>query len=101
MELTSVESVQAALAEQRYLADRALSTAVFRAAELAQPLLLEGEAGVGKTEAGKALAAVLDTPLVRLQCYDGIDSKVNRLRPARAPAGTARVPDGACTPATR
>jgi MoxR-like ATPase len=57
-----------------YLADEGLATALFFALRLPQPLLLEGEAGVGKTEAGKALAAVLDTPLIRLQCYDGIDA---------------------------
>src|SRR5213076_535604 len=57
-----------------YLADEGLATALYLAITLPQPLLLEGEAGVGKTEAGKALAAVLDTPLIRLQCYDGIDA---------------------------
>jgi MoxR-like ATPase len=57
-----------------YLADRGLATALFLAAELPQPIVLEGEAGVGKTEAAKALAQVLDTPLLRLQCYEGIDA---------------------------
>ena len=57
-----------------YLADLGLSTALFCAVALRQPLLLEGEAGVGKTEAAKALALALDTPLVRLQCYEGITS---------------------------
>jgi MoxR-like ATPase len=57
-----------------YLADDALATSLYLALRLPQPLLLEGEAGVGKTEAAKALAAVLDTPLIRLQCYEGIDS---------------------------
>jgi MoxR-like ATPase len=57
-----------------YLADRGLATALFCAVRLPQPLLLEGEAGVGKTEAAKALATVLDTPLIRLQCYEGIDA---------------------------
>src|SRR3954469_21985936 len=70
---TSAEAVQATLAEQRYLADRALSTAVFLAAELEQPLLLEGEAGVGKTEAAKALAGAADARLIRLQCHEGMD----------------------------
>jgi MoxR-like ATPase len=59
---------------QDYLADPGLATALFLAVRLPQPLLLEGEAGVGKTEAAKALARVLDTPLVRLQCYEGIDA---------------------------
>ncbi|MGH9304629.1 MAG: AAA family ATPase [Acidimicrobiales bacterium] len=57
-----------------YLADRGLSTALYLAGALPQPLLLEGEAGVGKTEAAKSLAAVLDTPLLRVQCYEGIDA---------------------------
>ena len=57
-----------------YLADEGLATAMFLSLRLPQPLLLEGEAGVGKTEAAKALAASLDTPLVRLQCYEGIDA---------------------------
>jgi MoxR-like ATPase len=57
-----------------YLADEGLATAMFLSLRLPQPLLLEGEAGVGKTEAAKALAAVLDTPLIRLQCYEGIDA---------------------------
>ena len=57
-----------------YLADLGLATALFCAAGMPQPLLVEGEAGVGKTEAAKALARVLDTPLVRLQCYEGIDA---------------------------
>ena len=57
-----------------YLADRGLATALFLAVGLPQPILLEGEAGVGKTEAAKALARVLETPLLRLQCYEGIDA---------------------------
>ena len=56
-----------------YLPDPGLVTSLFLAARLPQPLLLEGEAGVGKTEAAKALADVLDTPLIRLQCHEGID----------------------------
>jgi MoxR-like ATPase len=71
--LASVEAVEAALAEQRYLADRALCTAVFLAADLEQPLLLEGEAGVGKTEAAKALAGAVGARLIRLQCHEGMD----------------------------
>ena len=65
---------RAALASVDYLVDEGLATSMFLALSLPQPLLLEGEAGVGKTEAAKALAAVLDTPLIRLQCYDGIDA---------------------------
>jgi MoxR-like ATPase len=69
-----VETLARRLASVDYLVDEGLATAIFLALRLPQPLLLEGEAGVGKTEAGKALAAVLDTPLIRLQCYDGIDA---------------------------
>ena len=57
-----------------YLVDEGLATSMFLSLRLPQPLLLEGEAGVGKTEAAKALATVLDTPLIRLQCYEGIDA---------------------------
>jgi MoxR-like ATPase len=68
------EALAARLGQVDYLADEGLATALFLALALPQPLLLEGEAGVGKTEAAKALAAVLDTPLIRVQCYEGIDS---------------------------
>jgi MoxR-like ATPase len=69
-----VDALAARLDAVGYLADEGLATALFLALRLPQPLLLEGEAGVGKTEAAKALAAVLDTPLIRLQCYEGIDA---------------------------
>jgi MoxR-like ATPase len=62
-----------ALAGERYLADRGLATAVYLAATLEQPLLLEGEAGVGKTEVAKALAGATGARLIRLQCHEGID----------------------------
>jgi MoxR-like ATPase len=61
------------LRERRYLADRGLATVLSVAISLRKPLLLEGDAGVGKTECAKALAEVLDTRLIRLQCYEGID----------------------------
>ena len=61
------------LGDQGYVADVGLGTALFLALELGRPLLLEGEAGVGKTEVGKALAAGLGRPLIRLQCYEGLD----------------------------
>jgi MoxR-like ATPase len=69
-----VETLARRLAAQDYLVDEGLATALFLGLRLPQPLLLEGEAGVGKTEAAKALAGALDTPLIRLQCYDGIDA---------------------------
>jgi MoxR-like ATPase len=62
------------LAAADYLVDEGLATSMFLSLRLPQPLLLEGEAGVGKTEAAKSLAVVLDTPLIRLQCYEGIDA---------------------------
>jgi MoxR-like ATPase len=70
----SVEKLGQMLAEIDYLAEEGLATSTFLALRLPQPLLLEGEAGVGKTELAKALATVLDTPLIRLQCYEGIDA---------------------------
>jgi MoxR-like ATPase len=69
-----VEALMHGLAGVDYLADEGLATALFFALRLPQPLLLEGEAGVGKTEAAKSLAALLGTPLIRLQCYEGIDA---------------------------
>jgi MoxR-like ATPase len=71
--LNDIADVERALAGQGYLADRALATAVFLAVTLEQPLLLEGEAGVGKTEVAKALAAATGARLIRLQCHEGID----------------------------
>lgn len=72
--LSSPESLTAGLAAHDYLADPGLATALFCAARLPQPLLLEGEAGVGKTQSAKALAAMLGSPLIRLQCFEGIDA---------------------------
>jgi MoxR-like ATPase len=71
--LESVQSVQDALWTQQYVADPSLSTSIFLALKLPKPLLLEGEAGVGKTEIAKVLAAILGTDLIRLQCYEGLD----------------------------
>ena len=73
-ELGSPQDVADLLGSQRYLADEGLATAVFLALDLAIPLLLEGEPGVGKTEVAKALAAATGRQLIRLQCYEGIDS---------------------------
>ena len=69
-----MEEVERALAADSYLADRGLATAVYLAVAMQRPLLLEGEAGVGKTEVGKTLARILEAELIRLQCYEGIDS---------------------------
>jgi MoxR-like ATPase len=70
----SVDDLTGALAEHRYLADRGLATAIYLAVSLDRPLLLEGEAGVGKTEVAKVLAELLGRDLIRLQCYEGIDA---------------------------
>jgi MoxR-like ATPase len=72
--LPDVATLLSALDDVSYLADEPLGTALFLAARMGQPILLEGEPGVGKTEAAKALAGVLDTPLIRLQCYEGLTS---------------------------
>lgn len=69
----SIDQVRRALHEQLYIADRSLATSVYLALKLRKPLFLEGEAGVGKTEVAKVLAAILDRRLIRLQCYEGLD----------------------------
>ena len=72
--MTSIDDVQAMLAGQDYVCGRALGTVVFLALRLGKPLFLEGEAGTGKTEIAKALAAGLGRRLIRLQCYEGLDA---------------------------
>jgi len=69
----SIDELQTALASQQYVADRSLATSIFLALKLRKPLLLEGEAGVGKTEVAKVLARLLGARLIRLQCYEGLD----------------------------
>jgi MoxR-like ATPase len=69
----SIDDLRRALAHERYLVDEGLATVVFLALRVRKPLLVEGEPGVGKTELAKALAAALGAPLLRLQCYEGID----------------------------
>ncbi len=69
----SIDQVRKALREELYIADRSLATSVYLALKLRKPLFLEGEAGVGKTEVAKVLAAILDRRLIRLQCYEGLD----------------------------
>ena len=74
MPLTSIGETMEALDAHGYIAERELATSVFLARRLQRPLLLEGEAGVGKTELARVLASVLDAPLIRLQCYEGLDA---------------------------
>ena len=71
---TSVDELEVALAGEKYIADRSLATTLYLTLQMRKPLLLEGEAGVGKTEIAKVLSTVLDTPLIRLQCYEGLDA---------------------------
>jgi MoxR-like ATPase len=70
---SSIDELQTALAQHNYIAERGLTTAIFLALKLGRPLFLEGEAGVGKTEIAKVLAELLNTELIRLQCYEGLD----------------------------
>ncbi len=72
-DLRTIEGLQDAFRVRDYVADRSLATSVFLALALERPLLLEGEAGVGKTQLAKTLAETLDTRLIRLQCYEGLD----------------------------
>src|SRR6187549_392698 len=71
--LESIEGIIDSFRGRDYVCDRSLATAVFLGLRLGRPLLLEGEAGVGKTELAKVLASALDTRLIRLQCYEGLD----------------------------
>lgn len=69
----SVDDLQAAMSQQDYIAERGLAVAIFLALKTGKPLFLEGDAGVGKTEIAKVLAALLETELIRMQCYEGLD----------------------------
>jgi MoxR-like ATPase len=102
----SVDEVLAGLSSHRYVADRGLAVTILLALELGRPLFLEGEAGVGKTEVAKVLAAILGTELIRLQCYEGLDANhalyewdyarqmlAIRLIEARGEGGEAEVSD--------
>jgi MoxR-like ATPase len=70
----SVDQLASRLADERYITDRGLATTLYLTLQMKKPLLLEGEAGVGKTEIAKVLATILDTELIRLQCYEGLDA---------------------------
>ncbi len=90
-DVTSPQQLAERLDAQDYLADEGLATAAFLALRMHRPLFCEGDAGVGKTALAHALAGVLDAPLIRLQCYEGIDASPGALRlglpaPAAAPA---------------
>lgn len=74
MHFTNIDDLQETLRTQNYIADRGLATSIFLALKLKRPLFLEGEAGVGKTEVAKVIAKLLDTELIRLQCYEGLDA---------------------------
>lgn len=73
LNFTSIDSLQSALRERNYIAERGLATSLYLALKLGRPLFLEGEAGVGKTEVAKIMSSLLDTDLIRLQCYEGLD----------------------------
>jgi len=70
---SSIDELQSLLARERYIADRALATSLFVSLKLQRPLLIEGEAGVGKTDVARALSSALGADLIRLQCYEGLD----------------------------
>ncbi len=102
----SIDGLRDAFERQHYVCDRALATSLYLSLSLGRPILLEGEAGVGKTEVAKVLAAVLGARLIRLQCYEGLDVNTAvyewnyprqmleiRLREARGEAGTATAHD--------
>ena len=74
MQFDHIDDLQQALAQHNYIADRSLTTALFLALKLHKPILLEGEAGVGKTEIAKTLTTILGTELISLQCYEGLDA---------------------------
>ena len=80
---SSIDDVEQKFAANRYITDRLLATTVYLAVSLRKPIFLEGEPGVGKTELAKVLARSLDTELIRLQCYEGLDSQ-SHMMPCRA-----------------
>ena len=72
-ELNTVDDIRSSLDDHHYIANRSLATSIFLSLKMEKPIFLEGEPGVGKTEIGKVLSQVLDTNLIRLQCYEGLD----------------------------
>ena len=70
----SIEEIQKVIEREKYICDRSLATIVYLAIKLEKPLLIEGEAGVGKTEVAKVMAQALNRRLIRLQCYEGLDA---------------------------
>ena len=108
---STIDEVQQALAQHKYIAERGLATSLFLSLTLPKPLFLEGEAGVGKTEVAKTLASILGTQLIRLQCYEGLDISTAvyewnyarqmmhirlleaRMRGAQGPGGDAQIAD--------
>jgi len=73
LDFKSIDALQSAVRERNYIAERGLATSLYLALKLGRPLFLEGEAGVGKTEVAKVMSSLLDTELIRLQCYEGLD----------------------------
>ena len=71
--LETIEEIQQTMERAKYITDRSTATVLYLSMKLGKPILVEGEAGVGKTEIAKVLAQVLDTRLIRLQCYEGLD----------------------------
>lgn len=73
--INTIDEVKSSMAKEKYICDRALATSIFLGQSLEKPLLLEGEAGVGKTEVAKVVVRVLNAKLIRLQCYEGLDAE--------------------------
>ena len=77
--MNTVDDVQKRLNQQNYIANRSLATSIFLSLKMEKPIFLEGEPGVGKTEVAKVLSQIMDTKLIRLQCYEGLDVHLSLL----------------------